>query len=180
MNVLKQLGIETNIVVKPLVFKMPEDGIIIFTDGSSKGNGSRNAKSGCAAVFPLHPHLDVSYTLPLGSTNNRAEYTGLLLGLQKAKLEDPRHIKTIYVYTDSKLLIDSMTKWIRGWKNNGWKKSDGKQVLNQDLLKQIDEMSINRKIIYKHVLSHTGKTDWMSVWNAKADEMANNAANLSR
>lgn len=154
----------------------PVEGIIVFTDGSAKGNGSRHAKCGAAAVFPLHPEMNISYTLPTGSTNNRAEYTAVQLAIEQASKIDPSKKQTLHIYSDSKLLIDSMTKWISGWKRNGWRKSDGAQVLNQDLLRRIDELSQTRRVLYKHVAAHTGRGDWESVWNARADEAANKAA----
>ena len=155
----------------------PTDGIIVFTDGASKGNGSRHSRAGCAAIFPYHPELNITYTLPVGSTNNRAEYTAIQLALEQTNKDDSTKRKTLYIYTDSQLLVDSMTKWIGSWKRNGWKKRDGKPVLNQDILKRIDELSQIRRVVYKHVLAHTGRDDWQSVWNQKADDAANEACN---
>uniref|UniRef100_A0A6C0KWW7 ribonuclease H n=1 Tax=viral metagenome TaxID=1070528 RepID=A0A6C0KWW7_9ZZZZ len=154
----------------------PSDGVIVFTDGASKGNGSKHSRSGCAAIFPNHLELNITHTLPVGSTNNRAEYTAVQLALEQVDREDSMKRKTVYIYTDSQLIVDSMSKWITQWKRNGWKKKDGKPVLNQDILKRIDDLSQLRRVVYKHVMAHTGRDDWESVWNDRADKEANKAA----
>jgi len=182
MTILKQLGISINQTITPGIERdketmiEPENKIIVFTDGASNGNGSKHSRSGCSAIFPFQEELNISYTLPIGSTNNRAEYTAVLLALEQCNKIDINKQKTVYIYTDSQLIIDSMTKWIIGWKKNGWIKKDGKQVLNQDILKKIDGLSQLRRIIYKHVKAHTGNTDWESIWNQRADDAAVSAA----
>lgn len=174
-SVLQQLGME--IEIKSDNNEMPTDGIVAFTDGAAKGNGTKNARCGSAVVFPLaeHEHLNKSYTFPPGATNNRAEYTAVQIAIEQADLYDPTKMKTLYIYTDSKLIIDSMTKWIKGWKKSGWIKSDGNAVLNMDILQRIDELSRFRTIIYRHVRSHTGLKDWASIWNDKVDKAATSA-----
>lgn len=153
--------------------------IDVFTDGAAKGNGSRHSHAGSAAIFPNHSHLDIILTLPRGSTNNQAEYTAVKLALKQVNIEDPQYKKIVRVHSDSKLLIDSMTKWLPTWKRKGWKKADGKPVLNQDLLKEIDNQCQKRRVIYIHVPAHTGGQDWKSIWNDKADKAANKAAGVA-
>ena len=48
----------------------------------------------------------------------------------------------IRVVTDSRLMIDSMTRWLDGWKRKGWRTADGKSVKNQDLWRQLDEEAV--------------------------------------
>jgi len=181
MTILQQLGISANQTITQGIETMPEpeNKIVVFTDGASKGNGSKYSRSGCSAIFPFQEELNISYTLPIGSTNNRAEYTAVLLALEQCNKIDINKKKTVYIYTDSQLIIDSMTKWIIGWKKNGWIKRDRKKVLNQDILKKIDELSQLRKIIYKHVKAHTGNNDWESIWNQRADDAAASAASAA-
>jgi ribonuclease HI len=183
--ILGQFGI-TNVI--PQVAKslttnvMPHaaDALVVFTDGACKGNGSKNAKAGYAAVFPNHPHLDICEPLRGETrTNNRAEYTACIRALEQCENEDPGLSKTVYMYTDSQLLLKTVTQWIRGWKQNGWKKSDGCPILNMDLVIRLDNLSMRRKIIWRWVAAHTDRTDWMSVWNAKVDERANEACTMS-
>jgi ribonuclease HI len=72
-----------------------------------------------------------------------------------------------------------MTKWLVSWKRNGWKKSTGDPVLNRDLLEKIDAMQQLRRMEIHHVRAHTGRQDWMSTWNDKADRLARDALQTS-
>lgn len=154
------------------------DTIVAFTDGSSLNNGRKNARAGYAVVFPNHPDLNMSAALAgPNPTNNRAEYTALLQCLEIVENNiDKTGARKVVVYTDSKILLDSVTKWIKGWRKNGWKKSDGKPVLNRDLLEKIDEKMQRRRVEMHHVLAHTGRDDWKSKWNDMVDRMARSAA----
>ena len=151
----------------------------VFIDGSAIGNGSKSCRAGYAAVFPNHPHLTISEPLRSNyqnvATNNRAEYMACITALEQANLEDPQCKMMLTIHTDSKLLMDSMTKWIRNWKRNNWKKSDGREVLNRDLLERLDRLLSFRRVNWIHVRAHTGGKDYNSIWNDKADEMAKEA-----
>lgn len=93
---------------------------------------------------------------------------------------DPTFQRPLVIYTDSQLLIDSITKWLPGWKRRGWKKADGKSpVLNRDLLECIDHLRSQRgahKCTFRFVRAHTGKNDWESKMNAHVDQLARDAA----
>jgi ribonuclease HI len=151
-----------------------EDRLIVFTDGACSNNGSSRARAGYGVVWPYNHKFNVSKRLQ-GSeqTNNRAEFTALIEAQKIADKIDPTHEKPLYVYTDSELLINSITKWLPGWKRNDWKKSDKKPVLNQDLLKEIDGNP--RPLVFKHVRAHTGRQDWESIHNEEADCLARDA-----
>lgn len=154
-----------------------KDGLVVFTDGSALGNGKKGAKAGYAAVWPNHPHL--TFAKPLEGdtkTNNRAEFMACIDALEAANREDPTMSEIVHVYTDSELLINTVTKWMRGWKRNGWKKSSGDPIMNADLVKRLDELVGGRKVMWTHVDAHTGGTDWMSTWNDKVDKLARSAA----
>lgn len=182
MNVLSQLGISTSIekptpnLVKILISEMKdictqEEKLVVFTDGACSHNGTKHAKAGYAVVWPYNRDLDSSKRLiGMDQTNNRAEYSALIEAQQIADTIDPSGQKPLYVYTDSQLLINSITKWLPDWKKNNWKKSDKKPVLNQDLLKKID--TNDRPIVFKHVRAHTGRNDWESTYNNEADKLA--------
>lgn len=147
------------------------DRLVVFTDGACSGNGTMRARAGYAVVWPHNRSLDVGRRLE-GSdqTNNRAEYSALVEAQRIADTIDPEQQKPLYVYTDSELLINSITKWLPDWKRNNWKKSNKKPVLNQDLLRAID--SNPRPLIFKHVRAHTGRRDWESVYNDEVDRLA--------
>lgn len=152
-----------------------EERLIVFTDGACLGNGKKYAKAGYAVVWPYHSKYNIGKRL-IGpeQTNNRAEFSALIEAQQIADRIDPTHQKPLYVYTDSQLLINSITKWMPDWKKNNWKKADKKPVLNQDLLKKIDDNQ--RPLIFKHVRAHTGKKDWESIFNHEVDRLARDAA----
>ena len=155
--------------------------IVAFTDGSAINNGRKNARAGYAVVFPNHPDFNMSAPL-VGSnpTNNRAEYQALLQCLTIVESSiDRSGTRKLVVYTDSKLLLQSITLWMKGWKRKGWKKADGKPVLNQDLLQAIDEKLQSRRLEMHHVLAHTGRSDWKSKWNDVVDGLARAAAENS-
>jgi ribonuclease HI len=153
------------------------DDLVVFTDGSALGNGRRGAKAGYAMVWPNQRHLTMAKPLegPV-KTNNRAEYMACIDALTMADRIDPSRTKTMYIYTDSMLLMNTVTKWMKSWKKNDWKKGTGEPVLNLDLVKQLDELSTGRRLVWKHVMAHTGKRDWVSHWNDVADMMAKDAA----
>ncbi|MDR7255558.1 ribonuclease HI [Nocardioides sp. BE266] len=102
-------------------------------------------------------------------TNNMGELMAVLDLLQQtAHLDDELH-----VFCDSKYVIDSVTKWMPGWKRKGWKKSDGKPVLNVELMKALDAAMEGRRdrVRFEWVKGHAGHE-----LNEAADRRANAAA----
>lgn len=158
--------------------------LVVFTDGSCLHNGKPNARAGYAVVFPdHHPEFTEYAALPRGgdSTNNRAELTACVRALEIARDQlDPFCFRQVVIYTDSQLLINSITKWLPNWKRNNWIKStDKKPVLNRDLLEKIDQLRQERgerNVAFRYVAAHTGKKDWQSEWNARVDSLARQAA----
>jgi len=150
-----------------------ESTLICFTDGSCYNNGKHNASSGFAVHWPYHNDLDYSEKLSCDKhTNNRAEFIAALYAINQADtLLDIMRLKTLIIYTDSMLLIKSLSEWIFNWKKNNWKKTDGKVVLNQDLLIELDKKMQDRKILFRHVKAHTNKRDLESVHNDIVDKM---------
>ncbi len=181
---LKQLGMEipmetSKAMAIPVQDDVPSsDALVVFTDGSALANGRKGARAGYAVVWPDNEAMTVCEAVPKDEpqTNNRAEYRAAHKAFLQAKSLDSSGMRTLYIYTDSQLLINSMTKWLAKWKHNGWKTAKGEPVEHQDLLKEIDFMSQMRRVKWIHVDAHTGGTDWKSKWNDKADELAKNAA----
>ena len=147
-----------------------------FTDGSCINNGSPNAIAAWACVWPHDPTYNRAEKLSSHElhTNNRAEFTGCLEALRTAARIDRSSRYRLIIYTDSQLLINSMTKWIRGWKSNGWKTKTNEPVKNVDLLKQIDAEMCARSggVTFNYVKAHTGGKDWASTYNDQADRAA--------
>ena len=70
-----------------------------------------------------------------------------------------------------------LNKWMAGWKARGWKKQDGREPMNIDILKSLDRMrSQGRRVLLEHVKAHTGRQDRDSRYNAIADLLATQAA----
>ena len=74
---------------------------------------------------------------------------------------------TVAVHTDSQYLRDGVTKWIAGWKRNGWKTADKKPVKNQDLWMRLDAALKTHRIEWRWVKGHAGHPE-----NERADELA--------
>ncbi len=101
-------------------------------------------------------------------TNNMGELKAVL-DLFEATASRPE--AKLRVYCDSQYVINSLTKWMPGWKKKGWKKSDGKPVLNRDLLDALDAVLSGRDYEFIWVKGHAGHE-----LNEKADSLANGAA----
>ena len=86
------------------------------------------------------------------STNNRGELTAVLelLRATAGAGED------LLVQADSQYVINSLTRWMKGWKRRGWRKADGRPVLNDDLMKRLDEALRGRKVRFEWVRGHVG------------------------
>lgn len=151
--------------------------LVAFCDGSALENGHRGCRAGYACIFPHHQEWNVVKKLvEARATNNRAEYFAALEAIKRANTEDPGASRVLYIFSDSMLLIRSMTEWVDNWRARGWKKADGKPVLNQDILESLVREKGDRRILWRHVKAHTGKKDWKSKWNDVADQSARNVA----
>ncbi|WP_084627007.1 RNase H family protein [Pseudoclavibacter soli] len=101
------------------------------------------------------------------ATNNRGELQAVIELLRATAAAD----EPLRVLCDSQYVINSVTKWMPGWKRRGWKKSDGKPVLNRDLLEQLDEALTGRQVRFEWVKGHAGHP-----LNEAADRHAQDAA----
>lgn len=104
-------------------------------------------------------------------TNNIGELSAVLDLLQQT-----RGVEALHVLCDSKYVIDSITKWMPGWKRKGWKKADGKPVMNVDLMQELDALMAERRaaggrVTFEWVKGHAGHP-----LNEAADRLANGAA----
>ncbi len=105
------------------------------------------------------------------ATNNRGELQAVLELFQAtAHLDDD-----LLVLCDSQYVINSVTKWMRGWKAKGWRKGDGKPVMNVDLLQELDAALDGRRYRFEWVKGHANHP-----LNEAADERARGAAEAYR
>ena len=156
-------------VVSVLMCPSCQDGpvIIAAADGSALGNPG---PAGWA--WYVDDDCWASGGWPHG-TNNMGELMAVLDLLQQtAHLDEP-----LQVYCDSTYVINAITKWMKGWKRKGWKKGDGKPVMNVELMKALDAAMEGRwdTVEYVWVKGHAGH-----VLNEAADVRANAAATAFR
>lgn len=86
------------------------------------------------------------------ATNNQGELKAVLeLFRATAHVDDE-----LLVQCDSQYVINSVTKWMPGWKRKGWRKADGKAVMNVELLQEIDEAISGRSYRFEWVKGHIG------------------------
>ncbi|RHY38868.1 hypothetical protein DYB30_007902 [Aphanomyces astaci] len=155
--------------------------LVAFCDGSALGNGKATCKAAFACVFPHNESWNVAEKLPslqaaATATNNRAEYLAALEALKRANVQDPSQSQPLFIFSDSMLLIRSMTEWLPTWMSKNWRKADGKEVKNVDLLQQLTHTRGRRRVLWRHVKAHTNQRDWKSTWNDKADHLARSTA----
>lgn len=102
------------------------------------------------------------------ATNNQGELMAVLdlLNATASRASEP-----ILIRCDSQYVINSVTKWMPGWKRKGWRKADGKPVLNRELLEQIDTALNGRTYKFEWVKGHAGDP-----MNEAADTLAKSAA----
>lgn len=98
------------------------------------------------------------------TTNNRMEMQAALALLQRIA-QEPRQ-SGFTIRTDSKYLIQGFNQWLKGWKQRGWKKADGKPVLNRDLWEKLDRARLPG-VALTHVKGHSGDPD-----NERVDAIA--------
>ena len=146
----------------------------IFSDGACRGNPGPGAW--CTIIQDNSGEIVFEMTgVDLGGSRIIMELTGAIQGVNglleylKTKPESP---STIHLYSDSKYVIDGITKWAHGWKRRGWKKADNKIPENLELWKEFDELSQKTgiSIDFIWVKGHSGHPQ-----NEYCDELANNA-----
>ena len=101
-------------------------------------------------------------------TNNMGELKAVLDLLEATAVDADQHL---LILCDSQYVINSVTKWMPGWKRKGWRKKDGKPVMNVELLQAIDRALVDRSVEFEWVKGHSGHA-----MNEAADVRANAAA----
>ena len=136
--------------------------VIIHTDGACSGNPG---PGGWGAILSYGEHEKELKGGEPHTTNNRMELMGAI-----AALEALKKTCTVELHTDSKYVHDGISKWIHGWKRNGWKTADKKPVKNVDLWQRLEAALHQHKVKWHWVKGHAGHE-----LNERADELAREA-----
>ena len=132
----------------------------IFTDGACKGNPG---PGGWGALLRLGEHEKELSGADPATTNNRMELTAAIRGLQA--LIEPCEVT---LYSDSKYVLDGMTKWVAGWQKRGWINASKKPVRNADLWHELIAAASTHNVDWRWVKGHSGHPR-----NEQCDQMVN-------
>jgi ribonuclease HI len=136
--------------------------IIVHTDGACSGNPG---PGGWGAILESGAHKKELKGGEAHTTNNRMELMAAISALEALKKPS-----TVDLHTDSKYVQDGISKWIHGWKRNGWKTADKKPVKNMDLWQRLDAAIHHHQVKWHWVKGHAGHE-----LNERADELAREA-----
>ncbi len=134
--------------------------VTLYTDGSCSGNPG---PGGYGAILIYNGHeKEISGGEKL-TTNNRMELMAAIAGLEA--LREPCEVD---LYSDSKYLIDSITKgWAKSWRSRGWIKSDKKPALNPDLWERLLNLLDTHEVTLHWVKGHAENQ-----YNNRCDKLA--------
>ena len=135
------------------------DKIEIWTDGACSGNPG---PGGWGVVMKVNGVDSELFGGEAATTNNRMELMAAIMALESL----PPGAKPI-LHTDSQYVKDGLTKWIKGWKRNGWKTADKKPVKNADLWQRLDAALKEHHVRWHWIKGHAGHAE-----NERADQLA--------
>ena len=135
----------------------------IFTAGACKGNPG---PGGWGALLRMWPHEKELSGGEAETTNNRMEMTAVIRGL--SALPEPCAVE---LYSDSKYVLDGITKWVEGWKKRGWVTASKKPVRNADLWHELIAAAARHQISWNWVKGHSGHPE-----NERVDQLASDEA----
>jgi ribonuclease HI len=138
---------------------MTANKVIVHTDGACSGNPG---PGGWGAILVYNGTRKELSGGEAETTNNRMELMGAIAALETLK----RPCK-VEMHVDSAYVKDGITKWIHGWKRNGWKTADKKPVKNMELWQRLDKAILTHDISWHWVKGHAGHDE-----NERADELA--------
>ncbi len=122
--------------------------VTIYTDGACKPNPG---PGGWAAILRYRRHEKVLSGREPKTTNNRMELQAAVSGLEALRTRS-----RVDLHTDSRYLQQGMTEWLNNWVARGWRKSDGKPVINLDLWQRLYELTQQHDVHWCWVPGHSG------------------------
>ena len=135
------------------------DRVAIFTDGACSGNPGPGGWGALLRLGATEKELCGGETV---TTNNRMELMAAIMALEALKRPC-----AVDLYTDSQYVRDGIMKWLAGWKRKGWKKGDGKPVMNVEIMQALDRAMTGRRVRFEWVKGHSGDPD-----NERVDQLA--------
>ena len=135
----------------------------IFTDGACKGNPGPGGWGVVLRMGQVEKELSGGEAL---TTNNRMEMIAVVEALSALKRPC-----AVTLCTDSRYVLDGLTKWVHGWQKNGWRTADKKAVKNADLWQAMLAAAKPHTITWQWVKGHAGHPE-----NERADKLASDAA----
>ena len=139
----------------------------IFTDGACSGNPG---PGGWGVLLRYNGTEKELCGGEPGTTNNRMEMMAAIRALEALKRPS-----AVDLHTDSTYLRDGITKWIHGWKRNGWKTAAKKPVKNVDLWQELEKALAPHDVTWHWVKGHAGHPE-----NERADELARQGLEAAR
>lgn len=137
-----------------------EKTVYIFSDGACSGNPG---PGGYGVILRYEGREKELSGGEVETTNNRMELMGVITGLEAL-----RYPCRVILQTDSKYVVDSVTKgWARGWRKNGWKKSDKSPALNVDLWERLLNLLDIHEVEFNWIKGHAGHEE-----NERCDRLA--------
>ncbi|WP_145202104.1 ribonuclease HI [Sphingobium sp. B2] len=139
----------------------------IFTDGACKGNPGPGGWGAVLRFGDTEKEMSGGEAL---TTNNRMEMMAAVEALNA--LKKPCRV---ILHTDSKYVMDGITKWVFGWQKKGWRTADNKPVKNVDIWQALVKAAAPHQMTWKWVKGHAGHPE-----NERADRLASAAADSFR
>lgn len=133
--------------------------IEMWTDGACSGNPG---PGGWGCILRYREREKELSGGAAETTNNRMEMTAVIEGLKQ--LKEPCRIR---LSTDSKYVMEGVTRWLTGWQERGWRKADKKPVLNVDLWQEMADLLSRHTVEWVWVKGHAGHPE-----NERADALA--------
>ena len=150
----------------------------VYTDGACSNNGRSNAKAGYGIYFGKNDPRNVSQAIIGKQTNNIAELTAII---ETYAIIEPDLVagKTVCIMSDSIYAIRCAGEYGEKCFQKKWGVGKKKPIPNVLLVKKAfelykDSLSSGR-VVFEHVLAHTGKRDVHSIGNDWADKLATGA-----
>jgi ribonuclease HI len=124
--------------------------VTVFSDGSSRGNPG---PGGYGAIVVAEDKVKELGGSEEGTTNNRMELQGAISALDYISTLGKTIVK---VHTDSSYVINGITKWVFGWKKNGWVTGAKQTVINRDLWEKLVDAVQGKEVEWVYVAGHSG------------------------